>query len=404
MVTGVFSAGSQRVGITLLVAGVVFCMPYGDVAFAAKPDKTPPVISGIHTESVTHNSALVKWTTDEPADSDIDYGIAPHLNKHGPRDRTLVTEHAIQLSELTPASDYAFCVVSIDAANNRSEQCGNFTTQAEPPSPTDVCPNISGIQSEVPTGYITDADGNCIEAPQPPPSSSGGGGGGARPTIAHVSGLAYPGAQVTAELRGIFFGTSVKEETRASEDGSFELSLEKFYQGLYVFTVTATDPRGDSSAVKSYQFDFLSGDAPLLKEGVVIPPTIRAAKEVVTRGENIEVSGYTQPMKHVYVEMNGVGYEAVSDKDGLYEVAINSAGFLPGRISARARVSERDFSPSIGIVITTASVAEADLNKDGIVNIADMSRFFANPVDMNGDGKVNAADLSIFLKAFAGTN
>lgn len=394
-----------RGGVFALIVSAFLLVSYIQIAFAAKPiqDKTSPVISGLHTELITQNSVAVMWTTDEPADSDIDYGIAPHLNKHGPRDKSLVTTHTIQLLELASSSSYIFCVVSRDAANNRSEQCGSFTTQVGPPPPIDVCPNISGMQASVPAGYVTDADGNCVEISQPPPASSSGGGGGARPTIAYVSGLAYPGAQVTVELRGIFFGASIQKEVHATKDGSFAISLEKFHQGLYVFTVTAIDLRGDSSATKGYQFDFLSGDAPLLKEGIVIPPTIRATKEIVTRGDDVVVSGYTQPLKRIYVEINGVGYETTSDKDGLYEMIVNSARFIPGKISIRARRTEHDFSPSISITLTTAVTAEADLNKDGAVTIADMSRFFANPVDMNKDGKVNAMDLSIFLRAFSST-
>src|SRR3989344_4623940 len=40
-------------------------------------------------------------------------------------------------------------------------------------TPTDVCPNIDGVQTEVPTGKVI-TDGNCVDAP----SDGGGGGGG----------------------------------------------------------------------------------------------------------------------------------------------------------------------------------------------------------------------------------
>ena len=38
----------------------------------------------------------------------------------------------------------------------------------EPPPPTDVCPNIEGDQAEVPEGMVIDEEGNCVEAPPPP--------------------------------------------------------------------------------------------------------------------------------------------------------------------------------------------------------------------------------------------
>jgi hypothetical protein len=37
-----------------------------------------------------------------------------------------------------------------------------------PPPPTDVCPNLEGVQEEVPAGYHLDAEGNCVEDEEPP--------------------------------------------------------------------------------------------------------------------------------------------------------------------------------------------------------------------------------------------
>ena len=44
---------------------------------------------------------------------------------------------------------------------------GNCVTP--PPPPTDVCPNISGVQPTVPAGMVTDGSGNCVTPPPPPP-------------------------------------------------------------------------------------------------------------------------------------------------------------------------------------------------------------------------------------------
>jgi hypothetical protein len=44
-----------------------------------------------------------------------------------------------------------------------------------PPPPTDVCPNLPGIQTSVPAGYVKDSNGNCIIPPPPtcPPGQTG---------------------------------------------------------------------------------------------------------------------------------------------------------------------------------------------------------------------------------------
>jgi hypothetical protein len=39
-----------------------------------------------------------------------------------------------------------------------------------PPPPTDLCPNLDGIQTTVPTGLIVDGQGNCVPPPPPPPT------------------------------------------------------------------------------------------------------------------------------------------------------------------------------------------------------------------------------------------
>lgn len=425
------------------------------VAKAAAKDQTPPVISGLHVESITQNSAVVAWITDEPAETDIDYGVAPKLNQHGTRDRTLVVTHAIGLIGLVSNTAYDFCALSRDANQNRAEACGNFTTAMEPPppstkpvinsftaSPQDIqdgesttlswsvtnaatisidqgvgtVAGTSKIVSPTATTTYTLSATNAVGtvsaqttvgvsvAPSPPTpqTSSGGGGGGARPTLASVTGFAYPEAKVTVALRGLPFGSLIEQETTAAKDGSFTASFTKFPQGFYVFTVSATDRNGNSSAVKGFQFDFSSGDAPLLKDAVVIPPTISLARDAIARGDNIAVSGYAQPLQQVLIDIGGIGYEATSDAQGAYQALINTARFAPGKISVRARLSssERDFSLSKTLILTATTVPEADINKDGIVNIADLSAFLAHPVDINGDGKVNAMDVSVFLRAF----
>lgn len=142
--------------VALLVVGGILSIAPWHVSFAVThdKDKTPPVISELRAESITDNSSVVLWTTDEPADSDIKYGVNPRTNINGPNDSTLVLSHAIALSGLAAETAYAFCVQSRDEANNKAEACDIFTTTAVAPP---------------------------------------GAGSGARPTYASVSGFAYPG-------------------------------------------------------------------------------------------------------------------------------------------------------------------------------------------------------------------
>ncbi len=82
-------------------------------------DCTPPVISNVAVTNITGSTALVTWTTDEPADSFVEYGADPMLGSMTSLSG-FVTNHSILLSGLTPCSGYVFKVGSTDGAGNVS--------------------------------------------------------------------------------------------------------------------------------------------------------------------------------------------------------------------------------------------------------------------------------------------
>lgn len=71
----------------------------------------PPVISSIAVTGITADSAAITWTTDQPADSLVDYG---ETDAYGTQisDPNLVTAHMIMLNGLQPATAYHFRVTS----------------------------------------------------------------------------------------------------------------------------------------------------------------------------------------------------------------------------------------------------------------------------------------------------
>lgn len=121
---------------------------------AAPPDRdrTPPIVSNVTAVFVPPNGATVTWTTDEPADSDIQYGIPPDLDFHGPYNSNLVTEHLISLTNLTPGT-YSFCVISRDAENNRARECGYTFNILDLIPP--IISNIEATLVSITTGTIT---------------------------------------------------------------------------------------------------------------------------------------------------------------------------------------------------------------------------------------------------------
>lgn len=95
------------------------------------PDTIPPVISGVTSSSITHNSAIISWTTNEPADSRVEYGPTTSYGSSTPLDPAFVTSHSQTVSGLSPGTLYHYRVHSKDAAGN-AEVSGDFTVTTVP--------------------------------------------------------------------------------------------------------------------------------------------------------------------------------------------------------------------------------------------------------------------------------
>jgi hypothetical protein len=103
-----------RVVVVILVALLVSC------AAGQEVDKTPPVISGISTSSITGTGAAITWITDKPATSQVEYGPTASYGAITTLDETLVTSHSVNLSGLTPGTTYHYRVKSKDASRNEA--------------------------------------------------------------------------------------------------------------------------------------------------------------------------------------------------------------------------------------------------------------------------------------------
>ncbi|MET1253961.1 Calx-beta domain-containing protein [Aliikangiella maris] len=95
---------------------------------------SPLILSGPIVVDITQTTALVKWTSDEVADSGVSYSIKTGGPKNQLTDKQLVTEHEILLTELLPETTYQLTVSSTDAVGNSPVVSSpvEFTTQALP--------------------------------------------------------------------------------------------------------------------------------------------------------------------------------------------------------------------------------------------------------------------------------
>ncbi|MDD9953412.1 MAG: hypothetical protein OXR66_03685 [Candidatus Woesearchaeota archaeon] len=110
--------------------------------FTLRVDTAAPNISGENATSITANTAVIVWDTDENSNSTVQYGENESLGNFS-HDVTLVTSHSVAISNLATATLYFYNVTSCDEAGNcNTTGPHNFTTTSTPdvtpPNVTDV--------------------------------------------------------------------------------------------------------------------------------------------------------------------------------------------------------------------------------------------------------------------------
>ncbi|PYV44930.1 MAG: hypothetical protein DMG06_04505 [Acidobacteria bacterium] len=87
-------------------------------------DTIPPIVSGMSAASITSSSATITWTTNEPADSQVDYALTSSYTSSSPLNTSLITSHSVNIAGLAAFTLYHYRIKSKDAA-------GNLTTSAD---------------------------------------------------------------------------------------------------------------------------------------------------------------------------------------------------------------------------------------------------------------------------------
>ncbi len=117
----------------------------GSVTVTAPSDSTPPVLSAIASSAITQTSATITWTTNENADSQVQYGLSTSYGSSTARNASLVTSHSQSISGLTANTLYHYRVLSRDAAGNFASS-SDYTFRTSAPADT-TPPVISGVNS-----------------------------------------------------------------------------------------------------------------------------------------------------------------------------------------------------------------------------------------------------------------
>ena len=186
-------------------------------------DTTPPFMTNVNATSITNNSAIITWDTDEMADSLVKYGTESGNYTITASNETNVISHSIKLTGLSQGMTYYYAVNSTDQNNNSAQSTEyNFTTlamqDAEPPGIINVTNSIPSSTSVTIT-WDTDEAGDSL----------------------------------------IRYGTELGNYTLSASNESFVLEHSITLTGLsgninYYYVVNSTDQSGNSNESNEYSF------------------------------------------------------------------------------------------------------------------------------------------------------
>lgn len=236
-----------------------------------------------------------------------------------------------------------------------------------------------------------------------------------------ISGYAYPNSRVGILVDGNFFDT-----TSANSAGVYSVVLDQIARGVYTFGVYGEGPDGVRSSTFSTSFT-VTGARTSALSNINVAPSIAVSPNPVNPGQTLNVSGYALPNAIVTIENGPTKGSAstlsvTSDARGRWATTVNTDRFSVGTYQIRARSEQEAEKGGVktnfsnytfyGVGKAADVPQQADLNRDGKVNLIDFSilLFWWNtdggdsepPADINRDNKVNLTDFSILLFNWTG--
>ena len=168
-------AGTPPGPLTIGVQNIVASDPVGEgvqpvlgnngLIQVSGSDPSTPAISAVRSSNVTHQRAVIRWSTNVTADSQIEFGPTLEYGAFSPRTAELTTSHLLILDGLSAKTSYHFRVVSrAENGSVASSSDFSFTTA------TDPAQEIESVRSFfLPRLFADDTSGSVAE----PDSSAG---------------------------------------------------------------------------------------------------------------------------------------------------------------------------------------------------------------------------------------
>ncbi|MDI6794494.1 MAG: carboxypeptidase-like regulatory domain-containing protein, partial [bacterium] len=283
-------------------------------------DTTPPVIYEIGVLQ-QEDAVKVKWLTDEPATSQVQYGASSKTGFLTEEDKALVTKHEVTIDSLEKGVAYYLKAISRDANANPASSKTQVValSQASDTTPP-VIPNVT--LEEKPLGSIS---------------------GKITPTSVK--------AFISANQGGMREGSDW-----ADADGNYK--IEDLMEGTYTLVVNVD---GFSPAfiwdVEVIGGKDIGGQDITLKlkplstagsiSGVITPPSSRARVHVLQNGEEVTVE---------LTDKDDGTYHIWNLKEGLYDLEVTSAyGYYSDTSMVNIQVVAGEESPDQNVTLTLIS-------------------------------------------------
>lgn len=250
------------------------------------------------------------------------------------------------------------------------------------------------------------------ETQPPPPGASGDFVSSPIPGPATLvfEGLSSPDALIYFYRNSTLIGTGKAETT-----GFFAKKLHT-QSGISTFGIAAKDSENLLTSTVNLSLNLLL-NATTTVSNVFLSPTLITRRGDIPKGAPVPLRGSAFPLSSIFIFSDGtkVG-ETAADEFGNWRFAVES-GLQAGlhEISARAFLATSGlfsaFSLPISVSIDSRECSGPDLNRDGEVNIADLSIMLyywreINPrnicVDLNNDSIIDIADVSLLMYAWTG--
>lgn len=271
----------------------------------------------------------------------------------------------------------------------------------------------------------------CVALPNPGGSPGSGSAGGAaggstgylpgatelQETKVIMRGKSYPDADVHVLLDGKVIGI-----VRTDAKADFYFETTGITPGIGSFGFWSEDKSGLKSTLLTLTFRVISRAVTTIS-GIYISPTIEVDKKSVRHGENIKIYGQTVPETEVHIHIlsdKEIIQQTNSEKTGTWALNFNTTPLNEDFHTAKAlfqaavegNVIQSGFSRSVsfyvGKVGGEAVCPNADLNKDGRVNLTDFSillYYWGTDnacADQNQNGIVDLVDFSIMMYYWTG--